>query len=163
MDAGFKKLVDSQFMTEAQAVYIENAVSQKENIIVSGHKGWGILPLLATIGNFAKQQFEVKQVKDLDSLTDDVQYYVIAAPKESDFEALVVKAFSADMARTITLKDPDHPYSIMKVLKQIKKVDRPFCVVECAKVGESKICSNIKRMYLSADGKVMKEDGPEYL
>lgn len=162
MDAGFKKLVDSQFMTEAQAVYIENAVTQNENIIVSGHKGWGILPLLATIGNFAKQHFDVKQVKALNDLTDDVSYYVIAAPKENDFEALVVKAFSADKARTITIKDPDHPYSIMKVLKQIKKEDRPFCVVECAKVGDAKRCDNIKRMYFSTEGKIVKEDGPLY-
>lgn len=161
MDAGFQKLVDSGFMTAEQGTYIENAVLAKENIIVSGHKGWGILPLLATIGNFAKQKHQVKQIKGMECLTDDVDYYVIAAPKEEDFERLVIKAFSASNSRTITLKDPDHPYSIMKVLKQIKKVDCPFCVIECAKVGEEKLLSNIKKMYMSAEGKLIKEDGPE--
>lgn len=159
MDVGLKKMVDNGFMTNEQALYIENAISAKESVIVSGHKGWGILPLLATIGNLAKQKFEVKQIKEKSGLDESAEYYLIATPKESDFEGLIISAFSKDEP-TITLKDPDHPYSIMKVLKGIDRINKRFCVVECAKIGEEKKVSNIKCLYISDSGKLIKEDGP---
>ncbi len=161
MDAGLKKLIDSGFMTEAHGEYIEKAVESKDIIIVSGHKGWGILPLLATIGNLAKQGHSVKQVKGFDCLTDDTDYYVIASPKETDFEGLVTKAFAAKNASVITLKDPDHPYSIMKTMKTVYKetqdASKVYQVIECAKVGEEKQLSSITKMTMDQDGKLKKE------
>ena len=49
MNPFMKKLIDSNFMTEAHGNYIEEAVMNKDSIIISGHKGFGILPLFATV------------------------------------------------------------------------------------------------------------------
>lgn len=164
MNAGLQKLVDQNFMTSAQGDYIEKAVMNKEIIIVSGHKGWGILPLLATIGNMAKQHHSVKQVKGFDCLDDSADYYVIASPKETDFEALVTKAFSSGSTRTITLKDPDHPYSIMKTIKDVYKTtgnaEKVYHVIECAKIDDEKKLASIKCMVMDTSGKLKKTEGP---
>ncbi len=162
MNAGFLKLIDQTFMTHEQAEIIENALSEKASMIVSGHKGWGILPLLATLGAAAKEQFSVKQVKGFDCLEEPSDYYVIASPKETDFEGLIMKAFSVPNAATLTLKDPDHPYSIMKALKdvykQTKDVSKTYLVLECAKVNEEKVLSKITRMSIDEGGKLQKID-----
>ena len=162
MNAGLQKLVDQNFMTEAHGNYIEAAISKQETIIVSGHKGWGILPLLATIGAAAKEQFEVKQVKGFDCLKDAVNYFIIASPKEENFEQLVIDAFSVPNTATLTLKDPDHPYSIMKALKDVYKntndASKVYHVLECAKVNEEKKLAKITRMKIEEGGKLTKED-----
>lgn len=161
MDAGLRKLIDSGFMTEAHGEYIEKSIKNKDILIVSGHKGWGILPLLATIGNLAKQGLSVKQVKGFECLTDDIDYYVIASPKENDFEGLVTKAFASKNTSVITLKDPDHPYSIMKTMKAVYKetgnINKVYQVIECAKVGEEKKLSSITKMTMDSQGKLKKE------
>jgi len=77
MNPFIKKLVDSKFMTEAQGNYIEEAVMRKDSIIISGHKGFGILPLFATISATAKSNFKIKQIKGFEDLEDEADYYLI--------------------------------------------------------------------------------------
>jgi len=64
MNPFIKKLVDSKFMTEAQGNYIEEAVMRKDSIIISGHKGFGILPFCNYKRN-SKKQFQDKADKRL--------------------------------------------------------------------------------------------------
>ena len=162
MNAGLQKLVDQNFMTTEHGDYIDAAIQRKETIIVSGHKGWGILPLLATIGAAAKEHYSVKQVKGFDCLMDTADYYVIASPKEENFEKLVIDAFSVANSATLTLKDPDHPYSIMKALKDVYKntndSSKVYHVLECAKVNDEKKLAKITRMKMEEGGKLTKED-----
>lgn len=162
MNAGLQKLVDSGFMTVEHGEYIEKAVQEKDTIIVSGHKGWGILPLLATIGALAKEHHPVKQVKGFECLAEESGYLLIVSPKEENFEKLVTDAFSNKAVATITLKDPDHPYSIMKVLKDVYKTNadtsRVYQVIECAKINDEKKLSKITRMTIGEGGKINKID-----
>lgn len=162
MNIGLQKLVDQGFMTEEQAKYIDEAVENKSTIFVSGHKGWGILPLLATIGNMAKEKYSVKQVKGFDCLADATDCYIIAAPKETDMEQLVIKALANKGTNTIAIKDPDHPYSIMKALKSFYKetgdVTKTIEVLECAKVDDEKKLCKITRMTMVEGGKINKQD-----
>ena len=61
------KLVDQDFMTEAQGKYLEEAIGRKESIIVSGHKGWEF----ASNGYFngcSKINSKAFQVKGFDDL-----------------------------------------------------------------------------------------------
>jgi hypothetical protein len=162
MNNGLQKLVDQGFMTEEQGMYIEDAVKQRSTIIVSGHKGWGILPLLATIGSMAKEYYQVRQVKGFECLGEPADYYIIANPKETDFEGLVIDALCVQGSDMLAVKDPDHPYSIMKVLKEVcKRTDNAskVCeVLECAKINDEKKLSKITRMVVSPDGKVQRID-----
>lgn len=162
MNIGLKKLVDQGFMTEEQANYIDEAVENKSTIFVSGHKGWGILPLLATIGNMAKEKYSIKQVKGFECLADATDCYIIAAPKETDMEQLVIKALSNKETNTIAIKDPDHPYSIMKALKSFYKetgdATKTIEVLECNKVDDEKKLCKITRMTMAEGGKINKQD-----
>ena len=162
MNSGLQKLVDQGFMTEEQGLYIEEAVKSHSTIIVSGHKGWGILPLLATIGSMAKDYYTVRQVKGFECLGEPADYYVIANPKETNYKGLVVDALCLPEGNMLALKDPDHPYSIMKVLKEVcKRTDNASTVcevLECAKINDEKKLSKITRMSVTPDGKVQKID-----
>ena len=71
MNPFIKKLVDSKFMTEAQGNYIEEGVMRKDSIIISGHKGFGILPFFATVSAIAKSNFKIKQVKGFEDFGDE--------------------------------------------------------------------------------------------
>lgn len=42
-----KRFVDSEFLDEQQAQFIEDAIEKHENIIISGHRSTGIRQLLA--------------------------------------------------------------------------------------------------------------------
>lgn len=162
MSAMFQKLVDQGFMTAEQATYIDEAVSRKESIIVSGHKGWGILPLLATISTVAKDQYEILQVKDHESLTEKPEYFIISKPKVDDYEALVREAIAIKDVPMIAIKDPDHPFSLFKLLKGVYKenndASKTYQVVECAKEDDVKKVGKITKVTMDENGKLIKED-----
>lgn len=162
MNAMLKKLVDQGFMNEAQANYLEAAMLRKESMIVSGHKGWGILPLFATMSAVAKTHFSIKQVKSFDDLGGDTQYYVIADLKDIDYGKLISDTMLIPETGMICLKDPDHPYSLMKILGDAYKAgiakDKVFQVLECAKVDDEKLLAKITRMSFDEKGKLVKED-----
>jgi hypothetical protein len=62
----------------------------------------------------------------------------------------------------ICLKDPDHPYSIMKIFGDVKKAGidqtKVFQVLECAKENDVKFLAKITRMGWDENGKLVKED-----
>ncbi|HAL74086.1 MAG TPA: hypothetical protein DCM45_03205 [Clostridiales bacterium] len=162
MNAMLKKLVDQGFMNEAQGLYLEEAMARKESMIVSGHKGWGILPLFATMSAVAKSSFSIKQVKGFEDLGGDTQYYVIADLKDIDYGKLISDAMMIPDTGMICLKDPDHPYSIMKIFGDVKKAGidqtKVFQVLEWAKENDVKFLAKITRMGWDENGKLVKED-----
>ena len=162
MSAMFEKLVDSGFMTSDQATYINDAVMRKESIIVSGHKGWGILPLLATISTVAKSNFDILQVKGYESLEEKTEYFIISKPKDVDYEKLVADAIAIVDTPMITIKDPDHPFSLFKLLKSVYKTNQDsskvYQVVECAKEDDVKKIGKITRVSMDEKGKLIKEN-----
>ena len=162
MNPMLKKLVDSAFMSEAHANYIEEAVMNKDNIIVSGHKGWGILPLMATISAVAKGSSKIKQVKGFDDINDEAEYYIIPDLKDIDFEKLVCETIKIPNSSLITIKDPDHPYAVNKVLRDVFKANgdtsKVFQVIECAKINDEKKLSKITKITIGEKGKLVKVD-----
>lgn len=162
MNAMIKKLVDQGFMNESHGVYLEEALTRKESIIVSGHKGWGILPLFATLSAVAKGLFSIKQVKSFDDLGGETEYFVIADLKDIDYAKLISDAMLIPNTGMICLKDPDHPYSLMKILGDVYKAgcdpNKVFQVIECAKINDEKKLAKITRMSFDEKGKLVKVD-----
>jgi hypothetical protein len=62
----------------------------------------------------------------------------------------------------ICLKDPDHPYSLMKILGDVYKAgcdpNKVFQVIECAKINDEKKLAKITRMSFDEKGKLVKVD-----
>ncbi len=165
MNSFLKKLVDQKFMTEGQANYIEEAIVRKDCLIISGHKGWGILPLMATASAVAKSNFKIKQVKGFEDLKEAADYYLIADLSNIDYAKLITDAVLMPEGSFISLKDPDHPYSILKILGDAFKINgntsKVYQVLECAKVNDEKLLSKITKITLNESGKLVKEDFKE--
>lgn len=162
MNPMLKKLVDQGFMTEAFANYIEEAVANKDSFIVSGHKGWGILPLFATIGAVAKGNFSMKQVKSFGDLADDAEYCLIGDLKDIDYAKLITDVMLKQNASMICLKDPDHPYSFFKLLGDVYKTNgdssKTYQVLECGKIDDEKKLVKITKTTLNEKGRPVKVD-----
>ncbi len=162
MNPFIKKLVDSKFMTEAQGSYIEEAVSRRDSVIISGHKGFGILPLFATVSAVAKSNFKIKQVKGFEDLGEESDYYLIADLANIDYGKLVADAMLKQGTSFIALKDPDHPYSVLKLLgdvyKQNRDTSKVYQLIECVKVDGAPQLSKITQITLNENGKPVKVD-----
>ena len=162
MNPFLKKLVDSKFMTEAQGKYIEEAVMRKDSVIISGHKGFGILPLMATVSAIAKSNFRIKQVKSFEDLAAETDYYLIADLSNIDYAKLISDAVLKQDSSFISLKDPDHPYSILKILGDVYKINgntaKVYQLIECVKVDGVPQLSKITQITLSENGKLIKAD-----
>jgi hypothetical protein len=162
MNPFIKKLVDSKFMTEAQGNYIEEAVMRNDSIIISGHKGFGILPLFATVSAIAKSNFKIKQVKGFEDFGDEADYYLIPDLAGIDYGKLVKDAMLKQGASFIALKDPDHPYSVLKLLGDVYKqngdTSKVYQLIECVKIDDVPQLSKITRITLNENGKPVKTD-----
>ena len=163
MNKMLERLVNQGFLTEEQGNYIEKAIENKESLIVSGHKGWGTRPLIATLMGVAKSQFKTVQVKGFESLEKtDVDYFMIPGIKDIDFEKLVKDAMAAPDISLITIKDPEHPYSIFKLLREVFKetndTSKTYHILECDKVDDAPILAKITEVTLNEKGRVQKTD-----
>ncbi|WP_025642517.1 hypothetical protein [Schnuerera ultunensis] len=163
MNPMLKKLVDQDFMTESQGEYLEEAITRKESIIVSGHKGWGIRPLMATLMAVAKINSKAVQVKGFDDLkNDEAEYFLIPGINDINFEKLIAQAMAIPNSAFISIKDPEHPYSIFKLLKQVFKENKDsskvYQVLECAKVDDMPKLVKITQITLDETGKLIKVD-----
>lgn len=162
MNPMLKKLVDSGFMTEAHANYIQEAVDNKDNLIISGHKGWGILPLMATVSAVTKSQHKIKQVKGFDDLKEETEYFIIPDLKEIDFAKLIEETIQVPNTSMVTIKDPDHPYAIFKILRDVYKINedtsKVYQVIECAKINDEKKLAKITKVTVGDKGKLTKVD-----
>lgn len=132
------KLVSTEFMTENQAQIIEKAiVEDKQTVIASGHRSAGVRPLLATIMTVAKTNYTSKQVKELEDITNDVEYILLPGLDVENFEEFVQKSYEHEGAM-ITIKEPEHPYSMLKIMKKALKAgsseQKETFLLECRKV-----------------------------
>lgn len=162
MNPMIQKYVDDEFMTEAEGQFIENAIMNKESVVVSGDRSAGVRPLYANLMAVAKKNFSAVQAKTADKVDDSAEFILIPASEE--IENTVAAAIAIDSVAFITLKEPENPLSLMKLLKNnFKKgnkaaVGKVIHTVECRKVdGEPKL-TKITDMVLTEDGKVQKTD-----
>lgn len=139
MNQMLKKLIDQEFMTETQAEYLETAITNKDNIIISGHRGHGILPLLATLGSVAQGLGKIKPVRNIENDLNDnsVDYYLIGDLKDVDYPSLLLNILANEKVSIITLKDADHSFSVMKLLSDVYKTNnestKTYQLIECTK------------------------------
>lgn len=157
-----QKFVDQEFMTEAQGNYIQEAIDRKESIVVSGHRSAGIRPLMATLMAVAKSKYTSKQVKGFEDLEEDVEYFLIPGLDGLDFEELIGKAMTKPGTSFVSIKEPEHPYSILKLLrgvyKDTKDTSKVYQVLECAKVNDVPKLTKLTSMSLNEKGKMQKVD-----
>ncbi|GMG97519.1 hypothetical protein [Tepidimicrobium xylanilyticum] len=163
MNPMLKKLVDQDFMTESQSKYLEDAIDRKESIIVSGHKGWGILPLMATLMAIAKTKYKTLQVKGFDDMkNEDIDYFLIPGISNIDFEKLIKEAMTVGNISFISIKNPDHPYSIFKLLREVFKenedTSKVYQILECAKIDDEPKLVKITQVTLNEKGRLIKKD-----
>lgn len=162
MNKMIQKLVDQEFMTEADGKYIQEAVDRKESVIVSGHRSAGTRPLMATLMAVTKSEYSTKQVKSFDDLQEDVEYFLIPGIPDIDFEEMIGKAMAKPNTSFVTIKEPEHPYSILKLLRSVYKetndTSKVYQVLECAKIDDVPKLTKITSMSLNEKGKMQKSD-----
>lgn len=162
MNSMIQKYVTQEFMTEAEGKYIEEAIARKESVIVSGHRSAGIRPLMATLMAVAKGSFKSVQVKGFEDLNSDVEYFLIPGLDNLDFEKLIGEAMIKPNTSFVTLKEPEHPYSILKLLRDVYKQtgdsSKVYHLLECAKVDNVPKLTKITKMSLDEKGKIVKVD-----
>jgi hypothetical protein len=161
MNQMLKKLIDQEFMTETQAEYLETAITNKDNIIISGHRGHGILPLLATLGSVAQGIGKIKPVRNIENdLNDDsADYYLIGDLKDVDYPSLLLNILANEKVSIITLKDADHSFSVMKLLSDVYKTNnestKTYQLIECTKdANDLKKIAKIVKAVQNSQGKL---------
>lgn len=165
MNPMIKKFVTQEFMTEAEGKYIEEAIMRRESIIVSGHRSAGIRPLMATLMAVAKNNFSSVQIKTFEDLKNEGDYLLIPGLDNIDFEKLINDAMAKPNTAFISIKEPEHPYSIMKLLRNVYKINgdtsKVYQTLECAKVNDVPKLTKITQMTLDEKGKVVRVDFEE--
>ncbi|MDX9916573.1 MAG: hypothetical protein RBT15_00995 [Gudongella sp.] len=162
MNAMISKFVAQGFMTEEQGQYIEDAIMRKESIVVSGHRSAGIRPLMASLMAVAKASFPSVQVKGFEDLNSEAEFFLIPGLDNLDFEKLIGDAIAVADTAFISLKEPEHPVSLMKVMKanfkEGKGIGKKIHTLECIKVDDVPVLDKITEMLLTENGKIQKKD-----
>lgn len=162
MNPMIKKFVDQNMMTEEQGQFIEEAILRKESIVVSGHRSAGIRPLMASLMAVAKSNFTNVQVKGFEDLEKDVEFFLIPGLDNVDFEQVISDAISKPNTAFVSLKEPEHPVSLMKVLKANFKngtgIGKKIQTLECVKENDAPKLAKITEMFVDEKGKVNKTD-----
>lgn len=162
MNPMIKKFVDQNMMTEEQGQFIEGAILRKESIVVSGHRSAGIRPLMASLMAVAKSNFTNVQVKGFKDLEKDVEFFLIPGLDNVDFEQVISDAISKPNTAFVSLKEPEHPVSLMKVLKANFKngtgIGKKIQTLECVKENDAPKLAKITEMFIDEKGKVNKKD-----
>ena len=148
-------------MTEGGGKYIGNAIMNKESIVVSGHRSSGIRPLFANLMAVAKKSFNSVQVKKVEDLEKEAEFFLI--PASDSLEEMISGALGSGDAAFITIKEPEHPISLMKILKTNYKkgkggTNKKIHTLECRKENDVPFLDKITEMYINEDGKVIKTD-----
>ena len=162
MHVMIKRFVDSGMMTEEQGEFIEEAIERKDSIVVSGHRSAGIRPLMASLMAVAKSNFSSVNVKGFEDLEEDVEFFLIPGIDGLDFEKLISEAIAKEDASFVSVKEPEHPVSLMKVLRQNFKngtgIGKRIQTLECVKENDEPKLAKITEMVLNEDGKVKRQD-----
>jgi hypothetical protein len=162
MNPMIAKFVSQGFMTEEQGQYIEDAIMNKESIVVSGHRSAGIRPLMASLMAVAKAAFPSVQVKGFEDLQTETEFFLIPGIDGIDFEKLIGDTIAVENTAFVSLKEPEHPVSLMKVMKANYKagkgIGKKIHTLECIKVDNVPVLDKITEMMLDESGKIQKKD-----
>ncbi len=162
MNPMIKRFVDQSMLTEAEGLYIEEAINRKETIIISGHRSAGTRPFMASLMAVAKTVGTSAQIKDFDGIKEDVDYLLIPGIDGIDFEKLIFEAMKEPNKAFVSIKEPEHPYSIMKLMrdafKETNDNSKVYQVLECDKFDNVPKVVKITEMKLNDKGRMEKAD-----
>ena len=158
MNNMIQRFVDQEFMTQEEGQYIEDAIMRKESIVVSGHRSAGTRNLLAALMAVAKKNFASVQVKNPESLEKEAEFFLI--PGMEGLEDIVSEIISKEDTAFVSIKEPEHPVSLMKIMKKNFKngtgIGKKVQTLECTKVDDTPVLDKIVEFHLTEDGKVKK-------
>jgi hypothetical protein len=110
----------------------------------------------------AKKEFSNVQVKGFEDLEKETEFFLIPGLDNLDFEKLVGEAIGVEGTAFVSLKEPEHPVSLMKVMKANykagKAVGKKIHTLECIKVDDVPVLDKITMMVLNEKGKIEKTD-----
>ncbi len=155
------KFVNDGFFNEEVGNYLEEALNNKESIIIAGHRSAGTRPFMANMMAVTKKMYQAVQVKKAEDLEKEAEYFLIPGIPNIDFEDLIYQAIKTD-ANLVTIKEPEQPLSLMKIFKKLSKEGSPttkkFVQVECDKKNDVPFATKIVKFSQNEAGKVVKEE-----
>lgn len=160
MNKILQKFVDDGFIDVNKAQIIENAINDKENIIVSGHRSAGIRPFMANLMMLIKSKYKTVQIKSDDDFNNECDYYLIVGIDKVTHENTVLKAIESKSS-FITIKEPEHPFSLMKLIKIVSKKDKNhnkvYYLIDADKKDDIPFVTRITKFKLDENQKLKKE------
>lgn len=160
MDKVIAKFVSQEFLSEKQGEILEENLMQGCSLVISGHRSAGIRPFLANMMMFFKQKFNAVKVGSIEDVAKEAEALMIPGIDDIDFEALILEAMKKDCPM-VTIKEPEHPYSIMKLLKKIYKSDgqfgKKYLLLDCDKEDGVPYVERMTLVSVSQDGKITKD------
>lgn len=160
MNKILQKFVDDGFIDVNKAQIIENAINDKENIIVSGHRSAGIRPFMANLMMLIKSKYKTVQIKSNDDFNNECDYYLIVGIDKITHENTVLKAIESKSS-FITIKEPEHPFSLMKLIKIVSKKDKNhnkvYYLIDADKKDDIPFVTRITKFKLDENQKLKKE------
>lgn len=162
MHTMIQKFVDQKFMTEKEGQYLENAVENGDSIIIAGHRSAGTRNFIAATMAVAKGKYKTAQVKSMDDVAKECEYLLIPGVPGVDFEQLMEEVLKQKDKAFITIKEPEHPFSIMKIAKNAYKAtgdtSKVIHMFECNKENDVPFVTKVTKMSFDEKGKMLKED-----
>lgn len=161
-----QRFVDQGLFNETVATTLEEAINNGESVIIAGDRSTGTRPLTAMLMGHAKKQHNSVQVRKVEDLEQEADYYLILGIDGVSLEEMVTTALAKPNARVVTVKEAENPISIAKVLKKNFKehgpTDRTFVQVELDKFPHNKdgvpFTDKLTRFSLNEKGKLEKEN-----
>lgn len=162
MNPFIQKFVDDGFFNETVGNYIEDVINKEESIIIAGHRSAGTRNFMANLMAVAKKQYNTVQVKKPEDIEKEAKYYLIPGNPNVDFEDLISKAIKKEDSAIISIKEPEQPVSLMKILRGYAKEGEPTSKiihqVECDKKDGVPFVSKVTAFSQNEDGKVVRKD-----
>lgn len=162
MNPFIMKFVNDGFFNEVVGNHIDEALNNGDSIVIAGHRSTGTRPFMANMMAIAKKTYTTTQVKKVEDLEKDVQYFLIPGIPDIDFEDLVYQAIKVPNTNIITIKEPEQPVSLLKLFKKLYKEVGPtpkkFHQIECDKKDGVPFVSKVTTFTMNEDGKVVKSD-----
>lgn len=166
MSLVLQRFVDSGLFNEKVAEELEKAIDNGESVIIAGDRSTGTRPLTAMVMGHAKKQHEAVQVRKVEDLDQEPEYFLILGVEGENLEDMVMKALEKPAVRVVTVKEAENPLSINKILKQYFKkhgaTDRTFVQVELDKKPRNAdgvpFTDKLTRISINENGKIQKEN-----
>lgn len=163
MHKNLEKNLESNYINQEQAEYIEKALENGESVIVSGHRSAGTRVFMVELIQMVMQggQHSLAQIKGASDVEGkDADYYAYPKPGE-DYEETIQAVFNKEGASIVTLKDDELPYSVNKIMKKAFKENgeqQILSLIIAEKIDDVPYVTKISRMELNEKGKIERSE-----